>query len=96
LPQVSEEALDIVNAYINNEINPYTLEEGIVPDNIETPLPELVKLFSGAYSTPGFADLDIPPPREETVYTGEAPTEGPSFADRIGLSMNDSVSYLRD
>jgi hypothetical protein len=47
LPQVSEEGLDIINAYINNEINPGMLEEGILPDNIETPIPELVKLFSG-------------------------------------------------
>jgi len=47
MPQVSEEGLDIINAYINNEINPAMLEDGILPSNVETPIKELVKLFSG-------------------------------------------------
>jgi hypothetical protein len=47
MPQVSEEGLDIINAYLNNEINPALLEDGYLPENVETPVEELVKLFSG-------------------------------------------------
>lgn len=61
IPQVSQEAVDIVNAIAAGLINPENLGPGMeLPSNIETKPNELKKLFELSAPPPGFEDLALP------------------------------------
>jgi hypothetical protein len=59
IPQVSQEAINIINAYITGEINPDNWSESYYQSTVVNQ-EQLKKLFSRKHAPPGFEDIDIP------------------------------------
>jgi hypothetical protein len=61
IPQVSQEAVDIINAIASGILDPATYNPSSpLPSNIETKPSELVKLFQLDSPPPGFENIVLP------------------------------------
>lgn len=91
IPQVSYEAINIINAYISGDINPDNWDEYYYESGIVTK-PQLQKLFNRKNAPPGFEDIDIPVGQnkqaEEEEY--EVADEGDEFNydDQFGMTAD--------
>lgn len=80
LPQVSQEAVDIINAVVAGLITPWDFKRDTpVPKNIETSYKDLDRLFNLKKAPPGFEDLGLTkPPEEELFDPTTVPTDLPT------------------
>jgi len=75
IPQVSQEAVDIINAIGAGIIDPETFNPTTtLPSNITTKPQDIMKLFELRDAPPGFEDIQIPVP-------GQGPEYGPEYYD---------------
>lgn len=72
IPQISQEAVDIINAIGAGIIDPSTYNPSVaLPSNIETKPSDLMKLFAIRESPPGFEDIKLPNQQPEEEYYNE-------------------------
>jgi hypothetical protein len=94
IPQVSQEAVDIINAIGAGIIDPATFNPtSVLPSNITTKPQDIMKLFELRDAPPGFEDIQIPVPGQGSEYGPEYYDE--EFAD-YGEEKKDEYDPFSD
>jgi hypothetical protein len=101
IPQISQEAVDIIDAIASGIINPETFTPATqLPSNIETKPTELMKLFQLTGPPPGFEDIQLPIPGSDQQVEEEKfgieedfnnfdETTMPGYEDPAAISYTD-------